>query len=315
MSSWICGQYINLIYDNVAEWLNIPKFGDEIYLLRNWPDGDVESSELYKKWFNKDVVYGGSIYATPLPSLHRLLFLFVNNILTPKADIKTNIEFGDMYYLRHLIQKDTNLNITFVILSHMQACFRSTVACLPYPNLIQKIIRLNGIALELLLNHPPSSPYNLVHHLVKIGWNRRDSPSGLPQFQPDGREINEWIHNDPTKPNQYWDPNEDAQQAEPQAGQEANPQAQQEYPQFQPDDQWQYQSPPPIPNTQAEQMSWICQRLQNQHMFNNHILGLYNEQARTINRIDRRQQLLSRRFTEQYGPSTSSLPHDEEEAA
>ena len=168
LTSWACGKEVHLNFENLATWLNLPNEGEEIYLIRNWPRDVPESSDSYKKWFNRSNIAGASLYATSLPSLHRLLFLFINNILTPKSKLKTNIEHGAIYYLRHLIQlDDTKFNMPYIIIRHMISAYSSSVASLPYAHVIHRIIRLNGT--ELPSNQTFLFPQNLVNQLTRTG--------------------------------------------------------------------------------------------------------------------------------------------------
>jgi hypothetical protein len=166
-----------------------------------------ESADQYKKWFKRDFVPRDSLYMSHLPSLHTLLFLFVNNILIPKASIKTNMEWGPTYYLRHLITLDETkkVNISYIFLSHMQHARMSKVASLPYAHLIHNIIRLNGIVITP--DELTEQPANLVDSLLKYGWLLGETSSSLPCFRPDNRSVNEWILEENAQPNQYWDPN------------------------------------------------------------------------------------------------------------
>lgn len=169
VSSWVCGKEIRMSLENIARWLNLPNEGEETYLLRNWLRDTVELADSYKKWFDKSNIVGASLYASHLPSLHRLLFIFINNILIPKSKIKTNIEHGLMYYLHHLIQLDEKrFNIPYIIIRHMQSVFISKVALLPYAHVIHRIIKLNGI--EIPEDQQFLFPLHLVDYLTKIGW-------------------------------------------------------------------------------------------------------------------------------------------------
>lgn len=319
VSSWVCGQEIKLTLANIAEWLNLPNEGEETYLLRNWPTDHPQSAEAYKLWFDKSNVFGAAIYATPLPSLHRLLFLLVNNILIPKSKIKTNIEHGPMYYLRHLIQLDTTtLNIPYIILRHMQSAYRSTVASLPYGHIIHKIIRLNGIALpsDLPTDRPYLFPESLVNHLTRIGWVKTDSNAGLPMYKPDGRDINDWIFHPEALPNQYWNPDEEQADLVPPV---QNPP--QYNPQFMPMPQAGQPFPfPPIPATLEEQMQWMCQRMQEQYVSIGNLQagmtrmeGKMNEHAKALATLDERQESLSNRFVKRFGASSSPIPSPNEQ--
>ena len=67
--------------------------GEEIYPLRNWPEGEDENK--YKMWITGvGDVAGRKLYCSHLPAVHWLLFIIINNILLPKAGIKTNLESG-----------------------------------------------------------------------------------------------------------------------------------------------------------------------------------------------------------------------------
>jgi hypothetical protein len=229
-SSYVCGKEIVLSLQNLANWLELPNEGEETYILRNWPRGMVETADHYKRWFKCSIKPGDYLYMTHLPSLHKLLFLLINNILVPKASIKTNMERGPMFYLRHLITLDQEkkFNIPFIILNHMKSALSSKVACLPYAHLIHRILRLNGI--NLVVEH---QPIHLIDLLPKYGWRLGISHSGLPHLRPDARPINNWINHPNARPNQYQDPNvqapvqmeyEPAGDVPPQAGQGDIPQ-------------------------------------------------------------------------------------------
>jgi len=251
---------------------------------------------------------------------HRLLFLLINNILTPKATIKTNLEWGNMYYLRHLISKDDKtFNIPYIILRHMGSAFNSRVALLPYANLIHKIIRLNGLPLPE--DEQLYAPINLVGHLTRTGWIYGHLNSGLRCYKPDDREINEWINKDGALPNQYWDPDE--QQANP-----VQPPLQQPQPQWmpQPGQFPQFAHIPPPPQEQDQQMGYLCNLMYSHHIQTQQqyealqrgqevlrrgqirIRKRMLHQSRAIQAIDESQHSLSNRFVAQYGPSSNPVP-------
>jgi hypothetical protein len=304
----------------MAQWLELPNEGEETYPLRNWPLSALGSSFDYKRWFDRNH-NGGAIYVSNLPSMHRLLFLFINNILTPKATIKTNLEWGSMYYLRHLISKDDkNLNIPYIILRHMGSAFNSRVALLPYAHLIHKIIRLNGF--HLPEEEQLYTPQDLVGHLTRIGWVHGHLNSGLRCYKPDEMDINEWINKPGALPNQYWDPDE-----------RANPVQEPHQPQqFQgPQPQWmpqpgQFPQIPQPPHEPDQQMAYLCNlmyshHLQTQQQYQTLQTG-YEElkrgqmrirkrllhQSKAINAIDESQSSLTNRFVQQYGASSNPAP-------
>ena len=72
----------------IAAAFDLENEGEEIYPLRNWPEGENETE--YKEWITGigDVV-GRKLYCSHLPAVHWLLFVIINNILLPKAQIKT----------------------------------------------------------------------------------------------------------------------------------------------------------------------------------------------------------------------------------
>ena len=311
VKSYVCGREIILSLDNVANWLGLVNEGEKAYLLRNWPELALESSDHYKTWFARRNFGVKPLYASSLPSLHRLLFLFVNNILIPKATIKSNIERGPMYYLRHLISMDEKrFNIPFIILRHMIACYSSSVANLPYGHLIHRMIRLHGITVPSHLIQ--NEPNHLLDILPKHGWVKSVSGSGLPMIKPDIRPINDWINAPNALPNQYWDPYEEESPAQPEQP-PIPPMAQDE-----------------LPQGAENQLAWIVQHMQEYQIANNnqftainndlkilksrsrkiHIQGRKNAEA--IYDIDLTTSELARRFVKQYGASSgasTSAPH------
>jgi hypothetical protein len=224
----------------------------------------------------------------------------------PKVTIKTNLEWGPMYFLRHLIQLDgKSINIPYIFLRHISGAFSTTVHSLPYAHLIHKIIRLNGI--QIPEEAEVSFPTNLVDHLTKIGWVHGHSSSGLRRYEPDARDINKGINHQEALPNQYWDPEEEVAPAQPQPQPQYMPQAGAFVP----------------PQGQEAQMLWLCQQMnaqslqiqqnyqETQRRFDNlekgqmKIRKQLRAHARALNVLDEAQSSLSNRFIKQYGPSGS----------
>lgn len=209
LSSYVCGKEIILSPSTVAQFLEIPNDGEETYILRGWPSCATKIADKYKTLFDRKNRARASLYCSHLPALHRLIFLFINNILVPKAAIKTNIEWGPMYYLRHPIQLDEKkFNMPYIILRHMKSAFQSTVSLLPYAHLIHKIIRLNGIQ----ISEGGCPPTHLVDLLTKHGWIHAHAPSGLRWNKPKAKGINKWIFKAGALSNQYWDPNDNTEE-------------------------------------------------------------------------------------------------------
>jgi hypothetical protein len=302
ISTWVCGQEIDLSLGNVAQWLGVPNEGEETYLLRGWTQLADGTSDQYKNWFDRNNRGGGKLYISSLPSLHRLLFVFINNILIPKATLKTNLEWGPMYYLRHFIQMDRTFNISYIILRHMCSPLSSRVASLPYAHLIHKILRAIGIAIPD--DQPVHSPKHLVNHLTRIGWILGDSESGLRRYEPDRREINDWIFAENALPNQYWNPEEVPQE---QVNQEQAPPYNPENVVYPPMEQF------VLPQGPQSQLEFLCselyaQRLDSQVMKRElkQLRLRTNRNYREIGLLRESQASLTKRFIDQYGVGSTS---------
>lgn len=125
-------------------------------------------------------------------------------MLTPKARIKTNLEFNSLFYLRHLICLDElQLNIPFIIIRHMKTSYMSNQHNLPYAHVIHRIMDLNNIPIpgDLELH----SPLNLCEELTSWGWVEK-GVNGVPYMVPNDLPVNSWIWGENALPNQYWDP-------------------------------------------------------------------------------------------------------------
>jgi hypothetical protein len=131
----------------IAAAFNLPNFPEleEMYVTHgNWPKAPEQTLNEYMAWFHKDPCEDFS--ATDLPTVHRVAFLFVNNILTPKIEIKTHIQFGNLFFSRHLIGlTEWSFNIPYIIISHIQACLRYAKAALPYAHLVHHLIKHQGV--------------------------------------------------------------------------------------------------------------------------------------------------------------------------
>lgn len=205
----------------------------------------------YRRWFSRNQPLD-LIYTTTLPSLHRVAHVFLNNILTPKAKIKTNLEFAGLFYMHHLISLDeVQPHIPYIILRHMRTAYNYSHHTLPYANIIQRILSCNNI-------NPPigvdlSDPINLCDELTTMGWIE-DEVDGINTLILDNRSINEWIWATNALPNQYWNPSTDTStQGESSSSQFSG-------------------------NTMKEQVNWIAQQVGNltvgmnnlQEMFQKH---------------------------------------------
>ena len=207
--TYIGGQQIMVTPSSISSALNLPNDAEleEIYVTHgSWPKAPEQTWAQYRAWFNKDIFV--DFYATELPAVHRLAFLFINNILTPKRDLKTNIQYGNLFFLRHLIGLTSRkFHIPFIILSHMAACLRHMKASLPYAHVIHQLLKHQGVdthALSMLTqpNVPFTRPENLWNDMPKYaGWVKDGN-----KLIPGNHAKNDWIRHPQATPNQYTDP-------------------------------------------------------------------------------------------------------------
>lgn len=205
-TTYICGKLISLSLENMAIWLGLPNAGTEEYVQKKWPSQPlaIVTENDYRRWFSRDQPFA-KLYVTFLPSLHRLAHMFINNILTPKDRIKTNLEYSGLLYLRHLISLDEiELHIPYIIIHHMKTAYMNSQHNLQYTHIIHKILDINDILIPG--DFEMFSPTNLCLELTTLGWVEK-GVNGIPHLVPNDRPINEWIWVDNALPNQYWDPN------------------------------------------------------------------------------------------------------------
>jgi len=293
LTSWIGGKELELSGENLALWLGLVNTGEETYPLRKWPIDVAEGNEYnYKRWFDRNNTSGAPTYVTKLPALHRLAFLFINNILTPKSTIKTNMEYNALYYLRHLLSLDQKqLNIPFIIQSHMKAATTSNSCHLPYANLIHRILGVHDISLPRDVER--IQPLNLFNELINIGW-KEDTIGGEIVYKPLNRGINRWILAEGALPNQYWDPNEPIQPDEeiPEQPLQAEP-------------------VPPLPNVPVDpNIQLILNQLQNLttevRRSNRNARKFYSEVNRRMSNMETVQNDLTAKLGHYFRPSTSA---------
>jgi hypothetical protein len=102
----VCGQPIVVIIPQFVKWFSILETGEQIYAYCKWSEIIEGTIGDYKKWFVPRMINDQNFFATFLPAVHRLAFHFINNILTPKATLKTNMKMNSIFYLRHLLSMD-----------------------------------------------------------------------------------------------------------------------------------------------------------------------------------------------------------------
>jgi hypothetical protein len=102
----VCGQTIVVTIPQLIKWFSTLETGEQVYAYRKWPKITEGTLREYKRWFVPRLINDWEIFATSLPDVHRLAFHFINNILTPKATLKTNMEINSIFYLRHLFSMD-----------------------------------------------------------------------------------------------------------------------------------------------------------------------------------------------------------------
>lgn len=224
-TSYMFGTMINLSLQNLADIFQVPDNGLKVYINRNWPlvpNVSLESHEMYRQWFDRTWKPHTVQYVFGLPALHRLLYFFINNILTPKSTVKSNLERMTMFLLRHLISRDDlSVNVPFFILKHIQKTCNENHVYLPYGNMIHRILRAHNIdPLKAIPAKNTVSPINLLTYLRLNGWIQLENGN----LKPDpNNPINDWILAPNALPNQYWNPDEKPQQ-EPQSAPEPAPQ-------------------------------------------------------------------------------------------
>jgi hypothetical protein len=121
----------------------------------------------FKRWFVPLLINDKEIFATSLPIIHMLVFHFINNILTPKTTLKTNMEINFIFYLRHLLSMDRQFYISFIIISHMKHAYRVKNVNLPSANLITRIYRLH---MRDISQRDMIHPTTLFHELPNLDW-------------------------------------------------------------------------------------------------------------------------------------------------
>lgn len=139
-----------------------------------------------------------------LPSVHKLAHILINNILIPKAKIKSNIDFFGLFYLRHLIALDgLEFHIPYIILRYMRIASSYSRQSLPYGHIIQWILSIHDVNLpgdtKLL------EPINICDKMTSFGWIEEET-NGVSWISADDRPINAWIWHENATPNQYWNP-------------------------------------------------------------------------------------------------------------
>ena len=190
---------ITITMDTITQVLNIPQGEDKFYPFKEFPENMGNFFE-YKQWFGA-VKQEDYISDTMLPAVHRVAYLFINNILTPKKDVKNVMEMNSIFCLKHLLNKELDLNIPFIIISHMWKAACSKTDSLPYPHI-----------LDLILDHYDihftsgqevyQTPVNLVSKLHAKGWVKQGN-----WWRPNPKDpVNEWIRHPNAKINQYTDP-------------------------------------------------------------------------------------------------------------
>ena len=214
-SSYFHGKTIDLSFLKLAELLDMPNDGNMIYPHKSWPwDSDNEVCTVpypvYRRWFGWGT--RTDMYVTDIPALHRVTHLLVNNILTPKLKIKTNIEKGALFFMKHMIDMDEfQFNIPYVLISHMLKAHSNNKDSLPYGHLIHFLLKAQEIE-NLLLDISESDhkqPKNILDYFS--GWIKEE---GMLVPNPDDPR-NGYLKAEGAAPNQYHPLSEDAPEPEP----------------------------------------------------------------------------------------------------
>lgn len=202
-TTYVCGKLINLVFG-----LGLENTGTEEYVHKKWPSQPpvIGIENDYRRWFNRDQPFE-SLYTTYQPFLHCLAHMFINNILTPKAKIKTNLEYSGLFYLCHLITlDDLDLHIPYIIICHMRTTYIHTQHSLPYGHVIQRFLEIHDI--PILGDQDMLIPPNLCWELTNLGWIEKRI-NKISHLIANDRRVNKWTCEQNALPNQFWDPNSD----------------------------------------------------------------------------------------------------------
>ena len=204
-TSYFHGREIDLSLPKLATLLSMQNEGLEVYPHKTWPWDEnhplcQETVYNYRNWFNLGV--DGKMYLTDIPGLHRVAFLLVNNILTPKSTIKTNIENGALFYMRHMIAMDgIEINIPWVLIRHMKKAYSNSKDSLPYGHLIHHLLIDQGIR-DPLAGVPVDEhkqPQNILDYFS--GWTKTNGDMLVPSSDD---PTNEYLMDPNALPNQYF---------------------------------------------------------------------------------------------------------------
>ncbi|KAJ4810455.1 Pol [Rhynchospora pubera] len=185
-NSYVLGRHISITEETLANLLSLDNDNLEIYIHANWPRELPPYDEYHRFFYCWRNFTARQFTATELPALHRLLFLFINNIITPKATIKTNVEQFAVFLLRSLLEMNQKVNLPYIMLAHMARVDSSSRFSFPYAHTIQTILIENGIPLDTPLWGEPvpenaiATPENLMAHLNVTGWTAQDDNSIVP---------------------------------------------------------------------------------------------------------------------------------------
>ena len=198
----------------LAAAFDLENEGEEVYPFRHWPETADESENEYKIWITGiGDVHGRKLYCSHLPAVHWLLFIIINNCLLPKAGIKTNLESGVIYLLRHLLQMDKKINIPYLIVSHMLQVGRDKIMSLPYAHLLNHLVQRRD-----RVPPPVIESENLLKYLPKFRWVSWVLDNGVTSWSPDDSAVNSWIKAEGAEINQYRDPANSRNYAYPTSG-------------------------------------------------------------------------------------------------
>ena len=211
-TTYVYMQTITITPAVIAAAFELENEGEEIYPFRNWPETEDENE--YKAWITGiGDVHGRKLYCSHLPAVHWLLFVIINNIILPKAGIKTNLESGIIYLLRHLLQMDRKINVPFLIVSHMLQVGKDKVMSLPYAHLLKHLVQRRANLVP-----PFVESENLLKYLPKFRFVSRIQDDSKTIWRPDDSAVNSWIKVEGAQINQYCDPKNKKNYAYPTSG-------------------------------------------------------------------------------------------------
>src|ERR1044071_7979056 len=107
---------------------------------RSWPKGKDfrPKKETIKEIFGDLIL--GDLDTSLLPLDRKLLHIFLTSNVIPREDYKSTVLLNDVVLMEKLISGSL-VDLSRIMLAHMQYCFNHESHALPYPHLVKKILK------------------------------------------------------------------------------------------------------------------------------------------------------------------------------